>query len=297
MWQCVKYSGIIAVGLTLAGGLTACGGGMFSADKTPTEAELLLGQEGRTLWESNLQYVKIVNRDMAGIANEHPAAITSDEMRTVLSSLYVSERLGLKKQENPVFSASELQILSAALASGLAQSGANEDITFVTIGLHPAVFAKESKTNTGRVFISGGRLNIIFGLIHDVYSDIEVGTGQKIDRRLNPLLPGKRSVDSKLPAQVALDKGQSYYLDPETGKERTDWLVIDIATVLAAAKERQNGDNGDISPELIEDIVRTKQETGNLNEDISNIKEILFDMSAEIERLKQQIEQLKTDKN
>lgn len=294
MRQLVKYSGIIAVSLALTTGLTACGGGsLFERDKAPTEADVLLGQEGRTLWETGLQYAKIVDRDMAGLANEHPAAISTDDMRAVLGSLYVNERLGLKKEENPVFSVGELQILSAALSSGLSQAGTNEDITFVSIGTHPSALAKERKTNTGRVFISGGRLNIIFGKIHETYREKDPITNQEIDRRLNPLLPGTRKSDSGVASPVALDKGQSFYLDPETGKERTDWLIIDIATVLATAKERKNADQGDISPELLEDIVRTKQETGNLNDDVSNMKEILFDMSGEIERLKRELEELK----
>jgi hypothetical protein len=39
--------------------------------------------------------------------------------------------------------------------------------------------------------------------------------------------------------------------------------------------------------------VRTKQETGNLNEDVNSMKEVLFEMSGEIDRLKKEIEALK----
>jgi hypothetical protein len=293
MRQFVKLSGVIAMSLTLAGGLTACGG-MFTADKAPTESDVLLGQEGRTLWESGLQYVKIVDRDVAGVANEHPAIISSDELKTVLSSIYVNERIGLKKVDNPLFSASELPILSAAIASGLSQADSSEDINFVSIGTHPSALAKERKTNTGRIFISGGRLNIVFGKVHELYRDKDPLTNQEIDRRVNPLKPGTRKSESDdMSGRIVLDKGQSLFLDPETGKERKDWIVIDIATVLAAAKERKTGADGTLSPELLDDIVRTKQETGNLNEDVSSMKEVLFEMTGEIERLKQQIEELK----
>jgi hypothetical protein len=296
MRQLVKYSGIIAIGLAVTTGLTACGGSLFERDKAPTEADILLGQEGRTLWETGLQYAKIVDRDLAGIANEHPASISTDDMRTVLGALYVNERIGLKKQDNPVFSVGELQILSAALANGLSQAETNDDITFVSIGSHPTALAREAKTTSGRVFVSGGRLNIIFGKLHETYKEKDPLTNQPIDRRVNPLLPGSRKSVSDIPTPVALDKGQSFYLDPETGRERTDWLIIDVATVLATAKERSDADKGDISPELIEDIAKTKQETGNLTDDVSNMKEIMFDMSGEIERLKREIEELKSKK-
>jgi hypothetical protein len=76
-------------------------------------------------------------------------------------------------------------------------------------------------------------------------------------------------------------------------KERTDWIVIDIATVLAEAKNRKSGDDGTVSPELLEDVARNKQETGNLRDDVSGMKEIIFEMSDEIERLKKQIEDMK----
>ena len=290
MRQFVKFSGIIAISLILA---SCGGGGMFKADGPETTDEILLGQKGKTLWESGLQYVKIVNQDVSGVANEQPAALTSDDLRTVLSSVYVSEKLGFSQVENPLFSFGELPILSTAIANGLGQANDNEDINFVSIGVHPTSLSKERKTNSGRVFISGGRLNIIFGLIHESYSDKNPITNQPIDRRLHPLLPGSRKNVSKPRATIALDSGQSYYLDPETGKERTDWLVIDIATVLKTAKERAAGEaNAGVSAELLEDVARNKQESSNLRHDVSSLKEILFDLTDEIGQLKQQIEEL-----
>lgn len=289
MYKIVKLGSVIVASIIL----TACGGGLFTPDKPLTETEMLLGQDGRTLWEAKLQYVKIVNRDMPGLANDHPEILSSDELRTVLGSLYVTEKSLFKQTEVPLFSRGELQILSTTIASGLSQAQANEDINFVSIGSHAGGLAKESKTTTGRVFMSGGRMNIIFGLIHEPFRDKDLTTGQPIDRRINPLLPGKRTFDSQPAVRVALDSGQSYYLDPETGKERTDWIVIDIATVLATAKERKSGETaGSLTPELREDIARSKQEARNLRYDVSNIKEILFELRDEIDRLNQQIEVL-----
>lgn len=293
MWQFVKYSGVITIILMLVGGLAGCSGGLFERDKPATDLDILQGQDGRSLWESNLQFVRIVDRDIAGPANEHPTTISVEEMRTILSSLYVTERVGLRKSENQVFSAGELQVLSTALASGLSQAQTNEDITFVTIGSHPGVIANEQKTTSGRVFISGGRLNIVFGLIHELYRKKDPATQQPIDRRLHPLLPGTRKFDSKPHARIALDKGQANYFDSETDKERTDWLVIDIITVLKAAAKRKGVQDGSLSPELRADIANSKQAVGNLRHDIGNIKEIIFELSDELERLQQQIESLK----
>jgi hypothetical protein len=295
MQQIVKYSGVIAISLLLVSGLTACGGNMFKADAPKTDEDILQGQKGRTLWEAQqgLQYVKIVEQDSIAPANDHPTIINSDELRTVLGSLYVNERIGISRKELPLFSVGELQILSTAMANGFSQAQSNEDINFVTIGKHKGLIAAESKTTTGRAFIQDGKLNIIFGLIHEEFRTHSKSTGQPIDRRLHPLTPGKRKFDSKPDVRVAVDKGQSYKIDPKTDKERSDWIVIDIATALANAKNRKGDTDGMVSPELLEDVARSKQETGNLRDDVSSIKEILFEMSDEIERLKQQIKDLK----
>ncbi|MBE9532648.1 MAG: hypothetical protein IMF04_00875 [Proteobacteria bacterium] len=293
MRKLVKLGSVIAISAVLVSGLTACGGGLLTRDKPKTDAEIVMGQEGRTLWESKLQYVKIVDRDVAGLANDHPVSISAEEMRTVLSSLYVGDDGFFKKKEVPLFAMSELHILSTAVANGLSQASPGDDINFVSIGSHQGMMAKEAKTTTGRIFMSGGRLNVIFGLVHENYSEKDKLTGQQIDRRLHPLLPGKRKFESDLTTRIALDKGQSLYLDPETGKERADWLIIDVATVLAAAAERTGQDDGKVSPELLEDVARSKQEASNLRDDVSNIKAILFEMSDEIEALKKQLEAAK----
>ena len=294
MRKIVKLGSVIAISMIFAGGLTACGGGMFTRDKAKTDAEIVLGQEGRTLWESGLQYAKIVDRDIASVVNEHPSLITDDELRTVLSSLYITQKSFISKnKEVPLLSSAELSVLSIAIANGLSQAQPEEDITFVSIGSHKGMIAKEQKTTTGRVFISGGRLNIVFGLVHEIYKKKDIATGQEIDRRIHPLSPGTRKSEANMPIRIALDSGQAYYQDPKTGKERVDWLVIDIATVLAEAKKRTSGDNGSVTPELLEDIARSKQDAGNLREDLGGVKEMLFEMSDEIERLKQQIELLK----
>ena len=291
MRRMVNLGSIIVISLVMSMSLTGCG--TLTRDKAPTDDEIILGQDGRTLWQAGLQYVKIVDRDKPGIANEHPESITSEQLRTVLSSLYVNNTILLRERQEPVFSPAELQILSATIPNGLSQVGPEEDITFVSIGLHKGTISRERKTNTGRVFMSGGRLNIIFGKLHEVFREKNPGTNQPIDRRLHPLLPGSRKFDSNPSLPIALDEGQSHYVDPETGEERSDWIIIDIATVLALAEERGSGDDGRVSPELLEDVARSKQETSNLREDVGSLKEILFDMSDEIDRLKKEIEDLK----
>lgn len=66
--------------------------------------------------------------------------------------------------------------------------------------------------------------------------------------------------------------------------------MIDIPTVLATARERAGDEvDGMVSPELREDIARNKRDNQILRSDMANIKEILFEMSAEIEALREQL--------
>lgn len=283
----LKYSAAIATVVMLSLGLSGCGNPLKKDEPD-------IAVEGKTVFEAGLQYVKIVDRDVAGVSNDHPFSISADNMRTVLESIYVTEKVLLKERQSPLFSNYELQILSSALSSGLARAESNEDVTFVTIGAHQGVLAKEKQTNSGRVFVNNGRLNIIFGKVREEYRDKDPYTGQEIDRRVNPLLPGSRKTDSEPEVRVALDNGQSYYIDPETGEERSDWIVIDIPTVLATMAERQaSAGDGMLSPELKEDIARNKQETSNLREDMANIKEVLFDMSEKLDKLQKELDEMK----
>jgi len=286
----VKYSATIAAVVMLSVGLSGCG--TLKRDDPETQ----ISAEGKSVFEAGLQYVQIEQRDVAGVANDHPFSISSENMRTVLESLYVSETVLFKERQSPLFSPYELQILSNALSSGLARAESNEDVTFVMIGTHKSTLAKEQMTTSARVFYTGGRLNLIFGKVREIYRDKDPVSGQPIDRRTNPLLPGTRRSDSLPEVRVALDNGQSYYTDPETGKERTDWIVLDIPTVLATMAERQaDTQDGFLSPELREDIARNKQETTNLREDMANIKEVLFEMSDKLDKLQKELDTMKSE--
>jgi hypothetical protein len=257
----------------------ACSGGLITQKRVDNNEE-----EVRVLWEAGEQYVHLSSNDEA-INNQHPTVITAEEIRTVLESLFVPERRLIRKKLNPIFSSAEIQVLSTALAQGLALAQPNQDITFVTIGLHPGTFAKVRKANTGRVFFKDGKLQIIFGMIHHEVRDQDRQTGEQIDRRLHPFVVGSRLFETKLSSTVALENGQAFYLDPESGEEREDWLVLDIPTIVA--KANHNASDEQISPDLLEDITRSKQESQNLKEDLTNIKEVVFELKERLLELEQ----------
>jgi hypothetical protein len=285
----VKYSATIATIVMLGLGLSACG-------SSPKKEETEISFEGKTVFEAGLQNVQIEDAKVDGVSNDHPFSISSENMRTLLESMYITDTVLFKERQTPLFSPAELQILSSALSSGLARAETNQDVTFVMIGTHKTALAAERETNTGRVFFSGGRLNIIFGKVRELYREKDPVTNQPIDRRVNPLLPGTRRTDSTPPRKLVLDNGQAYYVDPKTGEERTDWIVLDIPTVLATMAERKaTTQEGFLTPELREDIARNKQETSNLREDMANIKEVLFEMSDKLDKLQKELDTMKSE--
>jgi len=285
----LKNSATIATVMMLSLGLAGCG-------SSPKQEGPEISLEGKTVFEAGLQNVQIQQRDIAGVSNDHPLSISSENIRTVLESMYITDTVLFKERQSPLFSPGELQILSTSLSSGLARAESNQDVTFVTIGTHRSTLAAERETNTGRVFYSGGRLNIIFGKVRETYRDKDPVTNQPIDRRTNPLLPGTRRSDSEPARTIVLDNGQSYYVDPKTGDERSDWIVIDIPTVLATAAEREaSSQEGSLSPEVKENIARNTQETNNLRDDMANIKEVLFEMSDKLDKMQKQMDDLKAE--
>lgn len=257
----------------------ACGG------DSAIKEEAGSSEGGRILWEAGEQYVRLSSSD--GAVNQHPAAVTPEEMRAVLESLFVPERRFITKKLNPVFSSGEVQVLSVALTQGLALARPNQDIIFVSMGFYQGTFAKVRKVNTGRVFFKDGKLNIIFGMLHDEVRDQDRQTGQEIDRRLHPFVIGSRLFETNLPDAIALEDGEAFYLDPESGEEREDWLVLDIPTLVANAKADPNISNEQVDPSLVEDIERSKQETQNLKKDLVKVKEVLFELKENLLELQQ----------
>jgi hypothetical protein len=286
----LKYSAVMVLSAALSVGLTGCSNPFSNAKSDEVE----IAATGDVLYEAGLQFVRLEKRDAPGLVNDHPVVISQDELKAVLQSVYVEKGTVFSDRQLPMFSASEVQILSSTLASGFTRVERDQDLTFVLLGTHASVVSKERMTNSGRIFFSGSRLNIIFGKAHEEFKEIDPLTRQPIDRRLNPLLPGKRTVEAELTTPLVLDEGQSFYIDPETGKERKDWLVIDVPTVLAVAAER-GGDatGGQLTPELMEDIARSKQEAANLRKDMANIKEVLFEMSDKLDRVTKELDALK----
>jgi hypothetical protein len=189
------------------------------------------------LWSANDQWVKIVPQDdPAAPPNEHPAQLATEAISNALAALQVrivDEDAGTETQRS-VFTREELNNLAPRVASGLAQAGPRQDVTFSTTGSHPLTsggLVKAVGVNAGRVFYDSGKLNVIFGELQSSY------------RKKN--LYGQRTEDFTARRQGSRDKAaeQKLSLAPHPGVEfrsidgavRDDWVAIDSTVAAASA--------------------------------------------------------------
>ncbi|HOP40913.1 MAG TPA: hypothetical protein PLI53_07710 [Geobacteraceae bacterium] len=192
-------------------------------------------KEAKLLFKSRDQYVRIVKQDkvkgMKVQPNEQPVSLDADIIRNALSSLEIM--MPRENKSVPVFNKPELENLEKYLSRGLAEAGPEEDVIFAVIGDYRAVYglAKVPKYTSGRVFYAQGKLNIIFGKIQEDYKSYNLYA--PVDRRLDPLLPGSRSVPAKHVWRLLGQPDQEFYQGPDG--QRTDWVVLDLASMEARA--------------------------------------------------------------
>ncbi len=190
-----------------------------------------LAREGKFLWQSRDQFVAIEKQDGAGTAeaNDHPAKLSADRLRSMLASLGITEPG--KDKPLPVFNEPEREKLVELLREGLSQAGPGEDVTFAVIGQFPALMGlvRERKVTTGRVFYRKGELNIIFGMVHRDFSENE-------DRRLAPFVPGSRTRPAELGGKISASEGAVAFT-----MKRDDWPVFSAASHAPAPEMSEEG--------------------------------------------------------
>lgn len=187
-------------------------------------------KDSKLLFKSRDQFVRIVEQDsLKGVktpANGHPVSFDEEQIRMALSSLEFMTPGN--DSSSPVFDKPELDVLARYLPTALAQSGPEEDVAFAVVGNFKAVYglAKEQMYTSGRIFYRDGKLNIIFGEIHGKY-------WPNADRRLYPLAPGSR-FKSTVHTWALLNQPDQVFYSGSEG-QRTDWVVLDLASMEARA--------------------------------------------------------------
>lgn len=210
---------ILLPALCLVLSLTACATG--GGEKAGTSI----------IWQSRDQFVRIVPREAVAAApapgNDHPVKIPIPVLRRTLARPTVTDHETGKPA--PLFSETELGLLSEQISAGLERCTGGEEIVFAVYGYPPALMGlvREERVTTGRVFHRGGELNLILGMVHQRMNRNE-------DRRLAPFILGSRLSPARLDRTVI--PGSSASARP---LKRADWLAFNISAEPAVEPLRE----------------------------------------------------------
>lgn len=191
--------------LVLAAILAACAGARTNSG------------DGTDVYRSGDDYVRLEPIEPGAPANSHPFAISAAQLRELLAPLKVSRADSIDRV--PVFLNEELDTIVPPLVSALSKAGPNQDVTFAVTGQR-GLFGRRSPRSltTGRLFVSGDSINLIFGLMQLRLES------EKVDPALviaPMIIPGTRSrrIDT---TGWKLDPVGGYFHD-----QRADWVMFD----------------------------------------------------------------------
>lgn len=188
----------------------------------------VLAAERNIIWQSRDQFVALEHKDQSHggqLPNDHPAGVTSERLTAILGNIDL--RSTDYDKPVPLFKKETIDVFAPQLQKALHLVSATEDVTFAVIGLHSSLvgFAKSPKVTTGRVFYKGGNLNIIIGLAHKDFNELE-------DRRLSPFTPGSRIKASAEDWSIVPHAGIDNFV-----QLRRDWIAFDDKWQAAAASQ------------------------------------------------------------
>ncbi len=177
-----------------------------------------------TVWSSLDQYVRVEPRDDAGdpsaVPNEHPAEVSRGDLGSFLEAALA--RRGPSEEATAALAPDQLEVLAREVPEAFRRAGPGQDVTFAVLGVKRVVvgIGKGPTLATGRMFVQGGSLNLIFG---DVQKRVDLYSGRPVE----PFVPGSRQPRS------ARDQGFVLETSPEASRAitlvRSDWVRADLA--------------------------------------------------------------------
>src|ERR1043165_962258 len=176
--QMMKASGmlIVIVGAWLVCQFTACVGPLRQTTVFE-QGDLRIGIESDLTTE----------RTTPPSANDHPYRISVDAMRRLLRSIEVSGYGGVilgvfqAPRPIPVFTSSELDMISAPIAQAFLQAGGNQRVFFSIPSNKPA-YPNDREKTAGALFFRDGYLHVLLS-DHYAFSAADPGGGEQRDPR------------------------------------------------------------------------------------------------------------------
>jgi hypothetical protein len=244
----------------------------------------------RNIWKQQEQYVALAPqsaKNARGIQkNQHPIILDLGEVRDALLSLELWVEGGFFRNEEavPVLSSGQITTLVRYLVEGLAQAATNEDIVFNIRGYGNVALdiVREKFWTAGRIFYVNDKLNIIIGT-YQVKKDrgikqAEASFGVLDDYSDIHFYYGARDDVAKMPGRIITTAGVT--LNAEAGRERPDWVQINIPVAAIAYRDS-----------LIPDVekkreARVKREAAKLTVERRKMREEMARLRKELDKMK-----------
>jgi hypothetical protein len=178
------------------------------------ESSKSLQKARKTLTIGEYSWVQIVDKERGAPDNQHPAALTIEQVRTILGSVQTT----VDGKTAALFSSYEIGDISKALSAAFAEARPTEDVILVTSSRHEG-FEFTPHAVTARLFVQAGALNLI---VHDARYDFYSQT--RGSNRAPAFTYGSREA-------VGVDP-----LGSNLGvNRRKDWLAMSVAGSTPAA--------------------------------------------------------------
>ncbi len=170
----------------------------------------------------------------AGLRYDHPATISSERVGRILASVGVEEFSLFKwRSEGVLLVAEDVAQLAPRLTEGLLRAAPDQWVYFSVRNVPRYLTLGAVRFSDGIAFVKDGRLNLVFD---------NIGYVENVDipkSRLDPR-DAKTSANVRLAAKSPDALGAAPPLvrgDQWLGRERTNWLVFDVAPAAAPAPE------------------------------------------------------------
>lgn len=162
------------------------------------------------VYSGRYSWVRIETRESGAALNQHPVQLSAAELRALLAQVQ-----WVDNPNEPLFSAKQLDEITAPVAAALGRASAEQDVSFAVsdqFGLTGALAGRS--VTAARLFRQGDQLQLVVGLGRRDFESEFRGSGTLI-----AFEPGQRSqvVDRQLKLAIAADAGRLV---------RADWVAL-----------------------------------------------------------------------
>ena len=201
----------------------------------------------RNIWKLHEQYVALAPqsaKSSRGVAkNQHPVILDVVAVRDALLSLELWVEGGFFRDEEAVDVLSRAQITTMVryVVEALAEAKPEEDVVFNVRGYGNIAFdvIREKFWTAGRIFYADDKLNVIIGSFQ-IKKDRGISQAEGAYGILNSTAHmnfnhGSRDRVGSMPGRISSTAGVT--LNSEHGRERPDWVQINIPVAVAAYRD------------------------------------------------------------